>query len=92
MDSFKHTINSVLALLLQIGDLIVAGIVAIESWLRDQLGQFGLPPGIQTTILVALAALLIVTALKMFGGLIRIALILVLLLIAIHILTPALHH
>ena len=57
MDSFKRTIDSILTLLLQIGDLIVAGIVAIELWLRGQLGQFGLPPGVQTTILVALAAL-----------------------------------
>ena len=92
MDSFKNTINTILGLLLQIGNLIVAGIVAIESWLRVQLGQFGLPPGVQTTILVALAALLIVASLKMFGGLIRIAVILVLLLIAIHILMPVLQH
>lgn len=89
MDSFKRTIDSILTLLLQIGDLIVAGIVAIELWLRGQLGQFGLPPGVQTTILVALAALLVLASLRLFGGLIRIALILVLLLIALHVVMPA---
>jgi hypothetical protein len=92
LDTFKQTINSILALLLQLGDLIVAGIVAIEIWLREQLGHFGLPPGVQTTILLALAALLIVASLKLFGGLIRIAFILVLLLVAIHIMMPVLQH
>lgn len=89
MDSFRRTIDSILALLLQIGDLIVAGIVAIELWLREQLGQFGLPPNVQTAILVALAALLILASLRLFGGLIRVALIVVLLLIALQFVMPA---
>lgn len=92
MDDFKRTIDTILALLLQIVNLIVAGIVAMEMWLREQLGQFGLASGVQTLILVTLAVLLIVASLKLFGGLIRIALILVFLVIALHILMPALQH
>ncbi len=92
MDSFRQTIGSILALLIQIGDLIVAGIVAIEVWLRAQLERFGLPPVIQTTILVALAVLLIVASLRLFGGLVRVAAILILVLIAMHILMPVLQH
>jgi hypothetical protein len=88
VDNFRRALDSILQLILRIGDLIVAGILTIELWLRGQLEQFGLSPIIQTTILVVLAALLIVGSLRLFGGLIRIAVILVLLLIAIHILFP----
>ena len=92
MDSFRHVASTLLQLLIQLGDLIVAGIVTIELWLRAQLAQFGLPPNIQTAILVVLAALLIIGALRLFGGLIRIAVVLVLILIAIHILMPLTQH
>lgn len=88
VDSLRHAIDSLLELILRIGDLIVSGIITIELWLRAQLDQFGLPPMIQTAILAVLAILLVVGLLRLFGGLIRIAVILVLMLIAIHILLP----
>lgn len=88
MNSFQHVINTLLQLLVHFGDLVTAAIVAIELWLRSELQQFGLPRSIQTVILVALAVLLIVGALRLFGGLIRVAVVLVLLLIAIHIMLP----
>ena len=92
MDSFTNVVNSLLQLLIRLGNLIVGGIIAIEVWLRDQLAQFGLSPAIQTVIMLALAALLIMTALRLFGGLIRVAVVLVLILIAVHILLPVLPH
>lgn len=88
MDSFTHVIKSLLQLLIQLGNLIVAGIVIIEVWLRGQLTQFGLPHNIQTVILLVLAAVLIIGALRLFGGLIRLAVVLVLILIAVHIVIP----
>jgi hypothetical protein len=92
VDSFTHVVNSLLQLVIALGDLIVGGIITIELWLRAQLTQFGLPPNIQTVILVALAALLIIASLRLFGGLIRVAVVLVLILIAVHILLPVLQH
>lgn len=92
MDSFAHVINSLLQILIQLGDLIVGAIVTVEVWLRDQLAQLGLPPVIQTVIMLALAVVLIVGSLRLFGGLIRVAVVLVLVLIAIHILLPVLPH
>jgi hypothetical protein len=92
MDGFTNAINSVLQLLLQIGNLIVAGLVAVELWLRGQLATLGLPPAVQTVIMLALAAVLILGALRLFGGLIRAIVLLVLILIAIHILLPVLPH
>jgi hypothetical protein len=92
VDSFTHVIRSLLDLLIELGNLIVAGIVTVELWLRAQLMQFGVPPTIQTVILLALAALLIIGCLRLFGGLIRIAVVLVLILIAIHIVMPLIQH
>ncbi len=88
MDSFNHVIGSLLRLLVQLGNLIVAGIVAIELWLRTQLAQLGVAPDVQTLIMLLLAAVLVVCAFRLFGGLIRVALMLVLILVASQIIMP----
>nr|WP_294522921.1 hypothetical protein [uncultured Rhodopila sp.] len=92
MDAFTNAINSILQLLLQIGNLIVAGLVAVELWVRGQLAAAGMAPSLQTVVMVSVAALLILGALRVFGGLIRVIVILVLILIAIHIVLPVLPH
>ena len=91
MDQVNSVLKSLLKLMISLGDIIVGAIVAIELWLRTQLGTLGLAPQLQTAVLVVLAILLIVAALRLFGGLVRIAVILVLALIAVHILMPVLH-
>jgi hypothetical protein len=91
VDRFRHVVNSLLQLILWLGNLIVAGIMAIESWLRAQLSQLGVSQPVQTVILLAVAVVLIVAALRLFGGLIRVAVVLVLILIAIHIVMPLVH-
>ncbi len=83
-----HTAGDVRGRFVQLGDLVLAGLVALELWLRDGLTQLDVPRPIQTVLLVAMAALLIVAALRLFGGLIRVAVIVVLVLIAIHVLLP----
>jgi len=92
MNSFTHMIDSLLRLLIALGNMIVGGIVTIEVWLRGQLALFGLSRNLQTAILILVAALLIVASLRIFGGLIRVALVLVLILIGIHILSPIIWH
>ena len=92
MDSLAHIIRSLLDLLIQLGNIIVAALITVEVWLRAQLTHFGLPPPIQTAILIAVAALLIIGSLRLFGGLIRVAVVLVLILIAIHVALPVLQH
>jgi hypothetical protein len=92
VDSFTHVINNLLQFLIRLGDLIVGVIVTIELWLRAQLMQLGVAPPVQTIILIALAAVLILGSLRLFGGLIRVAVVLILILIAIHILMPVLQH
>ena len=92
MDSFAHVINSLLQLLIRLGDIIVGGIVTLELWMRDQLSQFGLTPQVQTVVMLAIAVVLILGSLKLFGGLIRVAVVLVLIVIGLHIVMPVLQH
>jgi hypothetical protein len=92
VDSFAHIINSLLQMLIRLGDIIVDGIVKLELWMRGQLSQFGLAPQVQTVIMLAFAVVLILAAFKLFGGLIRVAVVLVLILIALHIVMPVLQH
>ncbi len=92
MNSLTNVINKLLQLLIDLGNLIVSAIVTIELWLRAQLSQFGLPQNVQTIILIMLAVVLIIGSLRLFGGLIRIAVVLALILIGIHIVMPLVPH
>ena len=88
MDRISHFVMEVLQLLIKLGTVIVAALVAIELWLRAQLAHLGLPPVIETVIMLAVAALLILGSLRLFGGLLRIIVVLILTLLALHILLP----
>lgn len=46
MQTFTRAVDALLQLLLQLGSLILAGIVAVELWLRAQFALLGLPPTI----------------------------------------------
>ena len=92
MDSLTNFLSSLLELLLQLGNILLQGLIILETWIRDQLATFGLPPAIQTAIMIGIAVILILTTLRFFGGLVRAVVVLVLLLIAIHILIPILPH
>ncbi len=56
-----------------------------EALLRDQLLTVGLSPLAQTVVLIAIVAFLATAALRLFVGLLRIATVLILLLIALHL-------
>lgn len=91
MDDVKRVLDRLLELLLSLGAVIVNSIIAIELWIRNQLTGWGVPAGIQTAVLVVLAIVLVALAFRLFGGLVRIAIIILLALIALHILMPVLH-
>lgn len=92
MESFQTLLDKLLQLLIEFGNLVTAAVIALEIWLRDQMSQFGVSPPIQTAILLAVAVVLILGAFRMFGGLIRVAVVIILLLIGMHILLPAIQH
>jgi hypothetical protein len=92
VERLTQMVNSLLQLLIQLGDVVVARLQAIEAWLHAQLTTLGVPAELQTVITLALAALLILAVVRLFGGLIRIIVVVVLLLVAVRLLLPVLPH
>lgn len=92
VDNVARTIEALLRFVLYLGGVIVAAIIAIEYWLREQLTQLHVPRATQTVVLVLLTVLLVIGSLRLFGGLIRLALVVVLMLIAIDVIVPMVQH
>ena len=90
MERANQIIDTLLHIVVQLGRLLMSAILAIEIWIRGELSHAGLPPAVQTALMLAVAALLIIGSLRLFGGLIRIAVVLLLLLVALHIVLPVL--
>jgi hypothetical protein len=88
MDQVDAVITRLLEIIKSFVDLVLAGLAAIEMWVRTQLIQLGVPPAISLIILIALALLLIVAALRLFGGIVYAIVIIFLILLAIHALMP----
>jgi hypothetical protein len=88
VDSLKQLLSQLLHIVFEVGNLLVAGIIAVEAWLRGVMTGAGLPEQLQSVVLIVIAVLLVVSCLRLFGGLIRIAVVLILLLVALHFLAP----
>jgi hypothetical protein len=88
VEKLQTTIDALLKLLMELGLALAALLTGLELWVREQLQQLGVSHTVQTLILLAVAAVLILGSLRLFGGLIRVAAVLILLLIAIHIVMP----
>jgi hypothetical protein len=88
LGNLQTAIDTLLRLLIQFGVAVAAILTELELWLRGELQQLGVPHTVQTLILLVVAALLFLGALRLFGGLIRVAVVLIVVLIAIHIVMP----
>jgi hypothetical protein len=88
VENFQNAINTLLRLLTEFGVAVAAVLTGFELWLREALRNLGVQPQFQTLILVLVAVVLVIGSLRLFGGLIRVAAVLILLLIAIHIVLP----
>ena len=88
MNGFSGLIGGLLTLLANIAEIILAAIVAVELWLRSALRLLGAPPLVQTIVLIALGIVLILGSIRLFSGIIRIGVVLVLILIVMHIIMP----
>jgi hypothetical protein len=88
LGKLQTAIDSLLKLLMQFGVAVAAILTGLELWLRDELRQLGVPHSVQTLILLVVAALLVLGSWRLFGGLIRVVVVLILVLIAIHIVIP----
>lgn len=88
MQRVDQAITKLLALIKGLVDLLLSGLAAIEVWLRGQLHGLGVAPPIQTVILIAVAVVLIVVALRLFGGVLRAVVVIFLVLLALHAVIP----
>jgi hypothetical protein len=90
--TFESAIEGLVQLLRQFG--LSAGniLTQFELALRSQLQQLGVPEVVQTMLLLAMAGVLILWSLRLFGGLFRIAALVVVLVIAAHATIPTFPH
>ena len=91
MHQVDNAINSLLLLFRSAANAGLAGLAAVEQWLRVQLTGLGIAPAIQTVIMLAVAVLLILLVLRVFGGVIRVLLVVFLILLALHVVLPLAH-
>ncbi len=88
MGDFHPAVNALLQFLQQLITLAANALTALDSWLRGQMDLLGVPPTIQTLIILAVSVFLIIGALRVLGGLIRVGAVLILVLVVIHFLMP----
>jgi hypothetical protein len=88
LGNLLNAVDALLKLLIQFGLAVAAILTALELWLRGELQQLGVPHTVQTLILLVVAVMLVLGSWRLFAGMIRVAVVLILLLIAIHIVIP----
>ncbi len=77
----KHWLGVLLAFLFSV-------FAAIEGFLHVTMTQAGIPGGLQSLVILVVAILFIVAVLRLFGGVLRLLLILFLVLLLLHVLLP----
>ncbi len=79
-----HALNVVLGLLVRLFQLVVAAIAVIEGAARHLLSQVGITGPLQGALLIVLAVLLVLAALRVFGRVFALLLLVVLVLLLLH--------
>ena len=83
--------NGLLSLIVELGTFILGLFEALDHGLRRLLTQSGVPGDVQTAVLVVVAILFFVAALRLFGGVFRVLIVLLLLLFLVQLVLPGLH-
>ena len=91
MGPVTQTIDSLIQLIIRLGQSGALAIASAESWMRGQLSGLGVAPEMQTVILVIFAIIMILTVVRIVGGLIRIAVLALLVLVTLDLVLPILH-
>jgi hypothetical protein len=90
MDSTTRALNALLRALRDFFGLLLTVIGFAENWLRLQLGVLGVPPELHMPLLIGVAVLLALAALRVLGGVLRIVAVVLQILLALDLLSPAL--
>lgn len=89
MDQGRQVLDTALAFLSSALGVVLPLIGQTEAWLRGQMAVLGVPPGLQTAAVLAVAALLLLTVLRVLGGLVRVALVVALIVLVVQVLASA---
>jgi putative exporter of polyketide antibiotics len=96
MGVLNQLLHALLAVLSAIAALVLAGLTWLETALATPMRAAGFPPLAREVVGIAVAVLFLLAALRLFGGLIRVTLIVFLLVLVVHVLAshggPALTH
>jgi hypothetical protein len=84
----QQAINFVWTLIVGLFALIMGAIATVEVFLRGLLGRAGVDGQLQSVIMIAAAVLLILAALRLFGGIFGVLITLFLILMVVHIMMP----
>ncbi len=87
----QHAINIVTAAVLALLALIMGVIGMADAMLATLMSAAGLPANLQAALLIVIALLLVILALRAFGGVIGLLLLVLLTLFIAHRLVPGLH-
>ncbi len=79
-----HALTVLIGLLVQLFDLVVAAIAFIEGAARHLLSQVGITGPLQGALLIVLGVLLVLAALRLFGRVFAVLLLIVLVLLLLH--------
>lgn len=79
--------SRLLAAVAQASDSVDSALTSVEMSIREELALRGVSPGMQTVVLLGLVFVITVVLARAFHGLIRFAIVLVMLAVAVHIAT-----
>lgn len=88
MDQGRQALDAVFAFLSSVLGALLPLVGQTETWLRGQMAALGVPPELQTAAVLAVAVLLLLTVLRALGGLLRIAVVVVLIALVVQALAP----
>lgn len=89
MDQARQLLDTALSLLWQAVGFVLGITAVVEAWLRVHMSQLGVPPTLQTAVLVVGALLLVLGALRLLGFALRVLLVLFLVALAVQAFGPA---
>jgi hypothetical protein len=88
MNSVDQALQTVKTWLRELLAFLFRVFTAIEGFLHATMTQAGIPGGVQSLVILVVAILFIVAVLRLFGGIIRLLLVLFLILLLLHVLVP----
>ncbi|WP_206742668.1 hypothetical protein, partial [Acidisphaera rubrifaciens] len=81
MEQIDHIAGIILDLIRTIVHVVMEGLAAGEAWLRHLMAPLHLTPQVETLVLMVIALLILLLILRLFGGILRVLLVLVLILV-----------